>query len=157
TLALTLLLLAGMVPSIDLDVWHGMATFREALREGWIPYHDRFAYTPTISPTVHHEWGAGAIAYLVGTPGGETGLQLLPLVLVLAITVVAVRLALRRGARPTVLQALAVIAIPMFWITLTLVRAQLYTVLALAILLACIESDRAGRRRWLLPWLALWI
>jgi hypothetical protein len=36
------------------------------------------------------------------------------------------------------------------------VRAQLHTVLALAILLACLESDRLGGRRWILPWLALW-
>src|SRR5262249_45699789 len=52
---------------------------------------------------------------------------------------------------------LAVLAIPMAWITLTLVRAQLYTVLALAILLACLESDRRGGRRWILPWLGLWV
>jgi len=155
--ALGVLLLAGMAPSVDLDVWHGMSLFREALREGWIPDRDRFAYTPTISPIVHHEWGAGAIAYLVGSRWGVAGLQVLRLALVLAIVVVAVRVALQRGARVPVLQALAVLAIPMAWITLTLVRAQLYTVLALAILLACLESDRRGGRRWILPWLVLWV
>jgi hypothetical protein len=145
------------VPSVDLDVWHGMSLFREALREGWIPDRDRFAYTPTISPIVHHEWGAGAIAYLVGSRWGVAGLQVLRLALVLAIVVVAVRVALQRGARMPVLQALAVIAIPMAWITFTLVRAQLYTILALAILLACLESDRRGGRRWILPWLVVWV
>ncbi len=157
TLALAVLLLAGMAPSIDLDVWHEMALFREALREGWIPSQDRFAYTPTISPTVQHEWGAGAIAYLVGMRWGLAGLQLLRLGLVLATTVAAVRVALQRGARATVLQVLSVVAIPMFWITLTLVRGQLYTVLGLSILLACLESDRSGGRRWILSWLVLWI
>ena len=124
TVALALLLVAGMAPFIDMDVWHQMSLFREALRQGWIPYIDRFAYTPTISPTVHHEWGAGAIAYLVATCWGETGLQLLRLSLVLAIAVVAVRVARERGARVVPLQALAVVAIPMFWITLSLVRAR---------------------------------
>ena len=52
TLALALLLVAGMAPFIDIDVWHEMSLFREMLRQGWIPYIDRFAYTPTISPTV---------------------------------------------------------------------------------------------------------
>ena len=157
TVALALLLVAGMAPFIDMDVWHQMSLFREALRQGWIPYTDRFAYTPTISPTVHHEWGAGAIAYLVATCWGEAGLQLLRLSLVLAIAVVGVRVALERGARVVPLQALAVVAIPMFWITLSLVRAQLYTVLALAMLLACLESDRRGGRRWVLPWLLVWV
>jgi hypothetical protein len=157
TLALAVLLLAGMAPFIDLDVWHAMTLFRDSLAAGWIPDHDRLAYTPTISPMVHHEWGAGAIAYLVGTRWGVPGLQLLRLVLVLAIVAVAVWVALQRGARAPVLQALAVLAIPMAWITLTLVRAQLYTVLCLAILLACLESDRRGGRRWILPWLALWV
>jgi len=157
TLALAVLLLAGMAPFIDLDVWHAMTLFRDALAAGWIPDHDRLAYTPTIAPMVHHEWGAGAIAYLIGTRWGAPGLQLLRLGLVLAIVAVAVRVALQRGARPPVLQALALLAIPMAWITLTLVRAQLYTVLCLAVLLACLESDRRGGRRWILPWLALWV
>jgi len=154
---LALLLLASMTPFVDLDAWHAMALFREALREGWIPYLDHFAYTPTIYPSVHHEWGAGAILYLLGTHWGEPGLQLLRLVLVFAITAVTARVALQRGARVVVLQLLAVLAIPMAWIALTLVRAQLYTVLALAVLLACIESDRRGERGWVLPWLALWV
>src|SRR5262249_33893701 len=50
TLALALLLLGAMAPFVDIDVWHAMSLFREALRQGWIPYTDRFAYTPTISP-----------------------------------------------------------------------------------------------------------
>src|SRR6516225_9688268 len=94
TVALALLLVAGMAPFIDMDVWHQMSLFREALRQGWIPYIDRFAYTPTLSPAVQHEWGAGAIAYLAATCFGETGLQLLRLSLVLAIAVVGVRVAL---------------------------------------------------------------
>jgi hypothetical protein len=112
-LALAVLLLAGMAPSVDLDVWHAMALFREALREGWIPYQDRLAYTPTVSPTVHHEWGAGAITYVLGIRYGVAGLQLLRLVLVLATVVVTVRVARERGAGTPVLQALAVLGIPM--------------------------------------------
>src|SRR5262245_13460035 len=50
TVALVVLLLAGMAPFVDIDVWHQMALFRDGLRHGWIPYQDRFAYTPTINP-----------------------------------------------------------------------------------------------------------
>jgi hypothetical protein len=37
--------------------------FREVLAQGSVPLVDHFAYTPTVVPSVHHEWGAGAIAY----------------------------------------------------------------------------------------------
>jgi hypothetical protein len=157
TAALIALLVAGMAPFVDLDVWHAMSLFRDALRTGWVPDQDRFAYTPTVTPSLHHEWGAGAVAYAVAVATGLPGLHLLRLALLAAIAAVAVRVALLRGARPTVLQALAVLAIPMGWITFTLVRAQLYTVLGLAVLLACLEADRRGERRWIGPWLALWV
>jgi hypothetical protein len=157
TLALVVLLVAGMAPFVDIDVWHAMALFREALRDGWIPYHDRFAYSRTIDPTIHHEWGAGAVAYLVGTRWGVTGLHALRLALVIATVGLTVRVALERGARVPVLQVLAVLAIPIAWTTLSLVRAQLYTLLGIAILLVCLERDRRGDRRWILPWLAFWV
>ncbi len=146
-----------MAPFVDLDVWHAMSLFRDALRAGWVPDQDRFAYTPTVTPSLHHEWGAGAVAYAIAETLGLAGLHLLRLALVAATAAIATRVALLRGARPTVLQALAVLAIPMAWITCTLVRAQLYTVLGLAVLLACLEADRRGGRRWVGPWLVLWV
>ena len=51
----------------DPDMWHEMSLFRQTLIEGSVPTEDRFAYTPTVSPSIHHEWGAGAIFYAVLT------------------------------------------------------------------------------------------
>ena len=45
---------------VDPDIWHEMALFREALALGYLPLADQFAYTPTVYPSVHHEWGTGA-------------------------------------------------------------------------------------------------
>ncbi len=46
---------------VDLDLWHQMALVREGIRLGYFPLKDQFAYTPTIFPSVHHEWGSGAM------------------------------------------------------------------------------------------------
>jgi hypothetical protein len=48
----------------------------------------------------------------------------------------------------------------MSWIGWTLLRPQVVTLLFLAVLLTCLEGDRRGRRRWIVPWLAgvvLWV
>jgi hypothetical protein len=46
------------------DVFHEMALAREWLACGAFPREDCFAYTPTVSPAVHHEWGTGLLLYL---------------------------------------------------------------------------------------------
>src|SRR5690242_14156198 len=63
--------------SIDLDIFHGMALIREGINVGHIPLHDVFAYTPTLPLCVHHEWGAGVIAFFVSTLFGSSGLLVL--------------------------------------------------------------------------------
>ena len=57
------------------DIFHALSYCREALERGSFPLVDVYAFTPTIAPVVHHEWGTGAIVYLVtvtiglGAPG----------------------------------------------------------------------------------------
>ena len=58
---------------VDPDLWHEMALFRAALALGSLPLHDLFAYTPTVFPSIHHEWGAGAIGY--GVARGSTAVD----------------------------------------------------------------------------------
>src|SRR4030042_2489104 len=59
---------------VDLDLWHQMALIREAIALGHFSLEDHFAYTPTVFPSVHHEWGAGAIAYFLATRFGAIGI-----------------------------------------------------------------------------------
>src|SRR5690349_15301386 len=42
---------------VDMDIFHQMALARESIALGHIPTVDRFAYTPTLPYSVHHEWG----------------------------------------------------------------------------------------------------
>ena len=157
-LALALRILAN-VRVIDLDLFHEMALIREALALGYLPKEDLFAYTSTVSPSVHHEWGTGAVLYLitVGLDLGSHGLSILRLLLLGVVAWCCVAIAQRRGASAVSLAVLAPLAIILFWPGLAPVRAHLFTFALLAILLYLLELDQGGSRRWLLLWPFLFV
>jgi hypothetical protein len=142
---------------LDPDMFHQMALIREALAIGRLPLADPFAFTPTVEPMVHHEWGMGAVLYFVSTRFGGLGLALLRDLLALGIAIGCVLCARRRGASNQVLWATLPLAIMLAWIGSTTVRAQMVTLLFLAWLLLLIELDRAGRRWWIAPWLVMYV
>jgi hypothetical protein len=147
--------------SFDPDGFHEMALFRAWLRTGTLPLVDTFAFTHTVAPAVHHEWGAGAILYAIATALGAPGIMLCRWLVSTAVAVVATRAALRRSPAAVVAFA-APFAIILTQVAFTTVRAGLYTMLFLALLLAEIDRDRdqPRPRRFLLvtlPLLALWI
>ena len=154
--ALVVLALAiiANVRVISLDIFHEMALFRAVLDRGGIPTDDIFAYTPTISPSVHHEWAMGAILYVVTvTLGlGAHGLVLLRLVLLGAVVACCVTVARRRGAGGVEMAAAAPLAILLFWPGLSPVRAHMVTFALLGLLLYLLETDREGSRWWLIVW-----
>jgi hypothetical protein len=143
----------------DLDMWHQMALFRQALAQGRIPREDTFAYTPTRSPVIHHEWGHGAVLYLlcVAAGTGSAGLMTLKYLLSAAIGVGCVACALRRGGHWQVVAWLGVLAIGLGRIGFTTVRAQMFTLLMLAVLFLLLEEDRRGRRWWIALWIPLYV
>jgi hypothetical protein len=147
--ASTLLLLSGAATFVDPDVWHSMALAREMLALGRVPSTDSFAYTPTVVPVVHHEWGSGMLFYFLATHGGTLALQVVRAGLIAALAVGTVRIARRRGATTAVLAALAPLAIVMSWIGLTALRPQLITLVFLCAWLHVIERDRRGERGWI--------
>jgi hypothetical protein len=147
--------------AFDPDGFHQMALFREWLRTGRLPLHDSFAFTHTVFPAVHHEWGAGALLYGIATTLGGPGIMLVRWLISAAVALVAARAACRRA--PAVVVALcAPFAIILAEVGFTTIRAGLYTMLFLAVLLAAIDRDRDGASagRFLLvylPVVALWI
>lgn len=142
---------------VDPDLFHQMALIREALARGSLPRVDTFAYTSTVEPLVHHEWGMGVISYVVATTFGATGLGLLRDALALGIGLFCVLCARRRGADwPTLW---VVLPLPAFFllIGITTVRAQMFTLLFLSMFLWLLELDRAGQRRWIWAWLVAFV
>lgn len=142
---------------VDPDLWHEMALFREAIREGRMPQEDRFAYTPTVVPCVHHEWGAGAIFYLVATTLGAPGLMTLKYALVAGVAAACCWCARQRGASLAVFLTLAPLTSTLSSFGFSTIRAQVFTMLLLAVMLCLLEVDGRGRRWWIALWLPLYL
>lgn len=145
------------VHQVTHDGFHAMSLFREALVLGEFPVEDVFAYTPTVSPSVHHEWGTGAVLYFatVGSGLGPVGLSLLKLLLMASLWLLLYRVARLRGCHPYIFAAIAFFAFPVFWVGFATVRAQLFTLVFLAAQLWMQELDWRGRRSWVLLWLVM--
>lgn len=147
---------------VDLDLFHEMALFREALRLGELPDHDLYSYIPTVFPVVHHEWGVGAILYFVTVSLGlgASGLMGLKFFLTFFILINCYRFALQRGCEKLTFIYCAFFAVMLGWIGFTTIRAQLFTLFLLLILLFIIERDRKNEP-WifwsLVPLFILWI
>lgn len=146
--------------TVDIDLWHEMALAREVAATGSVPKSDPFAYTPTLPKFIHHEWGAGMLAYFVSGHFGGAGILILKYALLGAIFALVLRCALNRGGDveqwgPTALPAILLIAggfLP--------VRAQMYSYLFVAALLLFLQRDEEGARWWIGPWLLafpLWV
>ncbi len=154
--ALGLFLPRGVAQFVDVDVWHQMALWRETLALGYLPLQASFAYTPTV-PVIQHEWGMGALLYVLATHGGIAALKAVQLALVAFVGAGTFRLASRRGATLAVLCPLAPLITILAWTGFTAVRAQLLTLAFLVSFLWALERDRAGERRWIAWWLVLYL
>jgi hypothetical protein len=147
---------------VDFDMFHSMALFREAIATGWIPSEDMFSYIPTISPVIHHEWGTGALLYLVTVSSGlgATGLMVTKYLLSATVVMGCYLYVKRQGVSVAVFAPLALIAIPIGKRGFTTIRAQLFTLLFLVILLLFLQEDRHRKRWWIAIWLplyAIWV
>jgi hypothetical protein len=152
------MLLYRMGPSIaDPDLWHGMALAREMAALGHVPWEDRFAYTPTLYPVVHHEWGAGVIAYWLVTRLGGPGVVLARYTLTLALAAITLGVARRRGAGLPVLSFLAPIGILLIDDGFSTIRAQMYSFVFFSLLLLAIDDDLRGGRYWPAPILLMFL
>jgi hypothetical protein len=136
---------------VDIDLWHQMALIRASLQAGHLLVNDPFAYAPTVSPMVDHEWGAGVFAYFFTKWLGGAGILLLKFGAALGTLGLAFRVAESRGASPAVLVFLAPLAIFLCYLGfLPAVRAHAYSFFFTAALLWAFEMDRSGQGRWLL-------
>lgn len=133
---------------VDLDVWHLAALARESIALGYVPNVDRFAYVPTVVPSIQHEHGAGFVYYgLMAVPGG-IGLVLLRYGLTAVLLVLCGLIARERGAGPATALYLAPLALLMLEGGLSCVRPHQFSFVFVAVLLYFFLRDEAGERRW---------
>ena len=141
---------------VDLDIFHEMALVRESLALGHIATTDHFSYGPTLPYVVQHEWGSGGIAYFVATRFGSPGLLLFKYFLAALLAWLCIATARTRNPDPLpALCWLAPIAIFFVGAAFSPIRAHLYSLVFTACLFYFLESDRCGKRRWIVIWLLL--
>jgi hypothetical protein len=144
----------------DHDMFHEMALARAYFETGRFPFDDLFAFTPTVSPCVHHEWGTGFIFHAVWQMGGLPAIMALRLLLLSLVLGLAAITARQRGASWLLIAIMSPIGFIFLATALSPVRAQLFTLVFLAIQLLMMDADRAGKRWWVLAWLpmhVLWL
>lgn len=152
--ALATLLLSH--PVVDQDVWHEIALARELFQSGTLPTVDPFSYTPTVD-FIQHEWLAGVFALWAVQYGGGFGLALLKYLLGIALAAfLTLRLRMERGSL-VVLAPVVFLALNMLQPGFGAVRAQIYSLVAVAALLWFLALDRNGNRRWMGAWLPLFV
>lgn len=142
---------------VDLDLFHQMALVRESIALGHLPRQDLFAYTPTVNPSVHHEWGAGVIAYFLGTWFGGVGILALKYFLTFLIVLFFGLCIKKRGIGGGMLILIAPIAITLMKESFATTRAQMYSFVFVACLLWVFDLEQKGNRRWFLFWIPLYL
>ncbi len=142
-------------PTADLDMWHEIALIRESLHSGRLLTHNVFGYTPAVDPVINHEWGAGAVLYLLTFGLGSWSIPLFKYILAFAAALFCVQTARARGATLPLLAVCGIAALNMFALGAATLRAQAYSFLFFAAVLYLLELDRRGRRFWIAPWLLM--
>jgi len=141
------------------DAFHEMALIREYFTSGVCPTGDVFAFTPTVYPVVHHEWGTGLVLYFVAgcSPFGLNGMAILRSLVILAIALALYRIARNNGAHPLMIAVCAPILFPLLWVGFATVRAQIFTLLFLLLQILLQQSDYRGSRLWVIVWFGLYV
>ena len=146
---------------VDIDIWHQMALVRESMLAGHLLKADPFAYTPTLTPWIDHEWGAGAIAFFTTRWLGGWTIILLKFLIAMATGFVCLCCAEKMGADFRVVAVCAPLAIFLAHLGFfSAIRAQVYTFFFTALLMLLWQLDQTGTRRWIIGWLflfALWV
>jgi hypothetical protein len=141
---------------VDIDIWHQMALIRGSLSVGHLLKTDPYAYTPTLSPWIDHEWGAGAIAFFTTLWFGARAIVVLKFLTALGTAFVCVRCAEEMGTDFRMLGAYAPLAIFLAHLGFfSAVRAQVYSFFFTALLILFWQFDRRGARGWMIAWLLL--
>lgn len=138
------------------DVFHAMALAREFLATGIFPQADFCAFSPTLNPTVHHEWGFGLITYLVTSHSlGGVFLMLLRFLLISIMLLCSYRVCRARGGDPLLFAMGLILVLPIFWVGFSTLRAQQFTLTFIAMQMLLLEADWRNQKRWVAGWLLM--
>lgn len=139
----------------DYDLWGYLSFGHVFWEEGFFPYQDVFAYTPTNPLWVYHEWLTGVVFWELIKYLGPASLQLLRYILAVLTIYLIYSTALKRGGS-------------LFYIIITLipsmlvisfgynpVRAQIFTFFFFILTLYLLEYSKKTGNGTVLRWLPL--
>ncbi len=129
----------------DGDLWAKLAIGSFLFDQGELMRQDYFAFTPALAHYIEHEWGAGAIFYLVLAAGGPTALLGLKVALAFGVLGIGLHLGRMMGCR---WPALLLYAVPSAFAILPayiiVVRSHAFTYVCFALTLYCLERMKRG-------------
>ncbi len=147
-------------PVADNDLWGHLAFGREMLHSRSLPALNRYSYTEPMHPWINHEFAAECLFAFVYDRFGAPALLALKVAAGLA-TLGIVAWTVRLRTRAVIASSLALVATASMMSFGYMIRPQIFTFLALALLWNRLQACAAGAERqrlWLLPPLfVLWI
>ncbi|HDQ03501.1 MAG TPA: hypothetical protein ENN23_02880 [Deltaproteobacteria bacterium] len=147
--------------TVDYDIWGYLSFGRVYWEEGYFPYQDIFAYTPTKPLWVYHEWLTGVILYPILKYLGPAGIQLFRYTFIVLTIYIMYLVAIKKGGTPLVsLVCISVGLILMSWGYTPVMRAQIFTYLFFPLSVYILETARKDKKwlalLWVLPIQILW-
>lgn len=140
----------------DYDLWGYLSFGRIFWEEGFFPYRDAFAYTPTKPVWIYHEWLTGVVFFGLIKYLGPASLQFLRYMLAILTVFLIYETALKKGADS--LYTLMILLISVVIISFGYVppvRAQIFTFFFFSFTLYILESSKKTGNRTMLIWLPL--
>jgi len=139
----------------DYDLWGYLSFGRVLWQEGFFPYKDVFAYTPTKPLWVYHEWLTGVVFFGLVKFLGPASLQLLRYILALLTLCLIYETARKRGGNVFDVFIAMVPSILLISFGYEPVRAQVFTFFFFTLTLYLLECSKKTENEKVLRWLPL--
>lgn len=139
----------------DYDLWGYLSFGRVFWEEGFFPYQDIFAYTPTKPLWVYHEWLTGTVFFGLFKILGPASLQLLRYILAILTIYLIYATARKRGGSLFYVIVTLIPSILLISFGYVAVRAQIFTFFFFVLTLYILESSKKTGDGTILRWLPL--
>ncbi|MGD0059960.1 MAG: hypothetical protein ABSD58_11130 [Verrucomicrobiia bacterium] len=132
---------------VDGDLWARLAVGAYVWKTGAVMRHDVFAFTPTLSQWIDHEWGAGVVFFAMLNWFGPASLMVFKISVALGALAMGIAASRANGTTwASVLFLAAPCAPAVLPGYVPVVRSHVLTYFCFAATLGCLERMRNGRR-----------
>jgi len=153
--AVTAYILTFIIKEADADLWARLAVGSLFFQTGHVLTQDIFAYTPTKTLWIDHEWGSGVIFYTFIHCFGDFGLFILKFTLIFTIFLLVNKI-IQLNCKKSVnidISMLVLLAFAIFPSVVATVRSQLFTYTFFVLWICILEKIKRDDNRllWIFP------